>query len=138
MGLFGKKEKEPQEYEKILTELQNIKKDFRLLFDKLDSKIDRKYNENIQYLRQMIEALEVISNSITQTSNEIKNLSELFKNSINDLRINLDSKSEVQVRLLNQILKKFTTLVKVVGDILEEEITVASGKIKQVLEEPLE
>jgi phage-related protein len=134
MKFFGKKEKQ-QEYEKILTELQNIKKDFRLLFDKLDSKIDEKHDEIIQYFSQMVETLETISSLIKGINNEIKNLSDSFRDSISDLKIDLDSKSEVQIRLLNQILKKFTTLVKVIGDILQEEITVASGRIKKALEE---
>ena len=144
----GKKEektKEKEELNKILTEIQNFKKDFRLLHDKVEQKVDRNRDDTIQYLYHVVSRIEGIEDQLASISNDIKKLTnmieEKFKQTFSKIESVEDAVNithEAQTKMIDQVLGRFTKLIEVVGDILQRELDIAKKKIEEELNKKIE
>jgi len=138
MGLFGRRKeerkKEEIEYQqKILKEIKSLRDDINTLFTRLNTTVETKNGEMQKYFYELLQSLEKISVLLATTNQDIKNLSKDLEVSVADIHSNIDAKSETQMKLLNQIMKRFTNLINIIGDILKHQLTSANDRIKRIL-----
>ena len=80
MGIFAKKKKEETislaELHKIFEEIKSFKKDFRLLHEKLEQKVETTRSDVLQYLYHIVGQLESLEQEIFKIERDLKKLSE--------------------------------------------------------------
>ena len=145
MGLFGGSNKEEQvtviaKLEQILTEIEKIKKDQRFLFERLESRINDSMDKQIQLSYYAINQLDGIFKEIMNLHNELRDLKDLMKDENSKVIVKLDDISTTDTRHFETLLKRiekiesrFSTLLSVIADILEKELSIAREKVLEEL-----
>ncbi|HDJ96822.1 MAG TPA: hypothetical protein ENG45_01985 [Candidatus Aenigmarchaeota archaeon] len=125
----------------LLKEVDELKREMRLVFQRLEDRTEKNHEEVLNYIYSLSTLIENLENRLTRVEQSLKSSDEIFSEKMSKIDKKLDDivsliniNAESQAKMLNTILKRFTSLIGVVSDILRKQLTAANQKLKEILE----